>query len=198
MKPQYKVIFLLPVIVSCQSKDIESYQMSWMGWTFIIAIGIIISLVVLFKRRFADDAEDNAVKAAGNEALDTTPIGNYVGGHPQLNKPHPDFVFKRNSHCCIFFYSNHSDNPPELRFKIKAGSFRNISVEDITSIENGNHSLPDKALSLFKKKNKDQMALLKIRWMDGESEHTTMFSFVGNDAMDKAGKAKENLLKALN
>ncbi len=198
MKRPYFLIFILFAIFSCRSDNTESYEMSWMGWAFIIAVGIGIALFFVFEKRFIVEAVETSPKINENNAGDYKPIGNYIGGHPKFLKPVPGFVFRRNSHCCMSFYSNHSDNPPEFRFKIKAGSFRNISVENLSSVQNGNLSLPDKTLSTLRKKSKGQLALLKIEWTDGESMHSTFFSFEGNDARLKADSARENLLQALN
>jgi hypothetical protein len=198
MKRLFLPIFLLPLIFSCQSNNPGSYQMSWTGWAFLAAVGIGVILVFILKKGVVSEADESRGKISEIASDDFKPVGDYIGGHPEIPKPVPGIVFRRNNHCCMSFYSNHSDNPPEFRFKIKAGSFRNISVEDRSSFENGNISLPDKTLSLLRKKSKDQLALLKIDWMDGESGHTAVFSFTGNDAMQKANKAKENLHRALN
>jgi hypothetical protein len=202
MKRLYLVIFLLPLIFSCQSNNLGSYQMSWMGWAFLAAGGIGAVLIFVLKKGVVSDGDGSTAKANEYASDEFKPVGDYIGGHPKFRKPDSGFIFRKNSHCCMSFYSNHSDNPPEFRFKIKVGSFRNISVEDPSSFQRGsllNHiSLPDKTINLLKKKSKDQLALLKIDWTDGESGNTAVFSFQGKDAMEKANKAKENLLEALN
>lgn len=201
MKRLILLIFLLPLIFSCQSNDFEAYQMSWMGWGFMAAGGIGILLVFVFRKGIIEDTEENSLKIQDLEAAGFKPLGNYVGGHPAIQRPVPGIVFRKNSHCCMFFYSNHTDNPPEFKFKIKIGSFRNIVVEDNSSFNKGISSerstLPGKALNIFRKKRKDQLALLKIDWTDGESIHSLKFSFEGNDAVQKAHDAKESLVQAL-
>jgi hypothetical protein len=197
MKQIFILTFFLSAIVPCKGGDFESYQMSWMGWAFIIATVAGISLFYIFRKRFTDDGDESRAKVNENAANDYKPIGDYMGGHPEIRKPVPGFVFRRNSHCCMFFYSNHIDNPPEFRFKIKVGSFRKISVEDMVLIEKDNHSLTEKTIDLLRKKDMDQLALLKINWHDGVTEHSTVFSFEGNDAVKKAGKAQEDILQAL-
>lgn len=37
MKRLIFLILLIPVLFSCQSNNFESYQISWMGWTAVIA-----------------------------------------------------------------------------------------------------------------------------------------------------------------
>lgn len=202
MKRSIFLILLIPVLFSCQSNNFASYQMSWAGWAIVIASVLGAVLIFVLKKGVVDDAEEKNAKLKASSALDFEPIGNYIGGHPVIHDPVPGIVFRKNSNCCLFFYKNHSYDLPELKFKIKIGSFRNVSVEDPSL--SGNKLLSDRialseeAIALMEKKGKDQSAILKIDWVERESKHSTLFSFDGNDAVKKANTAKENLLQAIN
>ncbi len=202
MKRSIFLSLLLALLYSCQSGHFDSYNMSWIGWTTLVVTGTILFILFVLKKGVVDETEDNlSAEAQMNSSAMFGSFGNYIGGHPAIQQPVPGILFRKNSNCCLFFYRNHDYNPPELKFKIKIRSFSNISVEDFSSFDkrrrNGGIKLTPEAEALLKKKKKDQTALVTIDWTDGESDHSTVFSFDGSDAVKKANTAKENLLQAL-
>ena len=203
MKQLPLLFILMSLMVSCQSNDYGSYHISWMGWIILIAIGLAMFLILVLRKGVAREVEGKkAVFTTEISHKDFAPIGNYIGGYPGSDNVINTTIFKRNSDCCLFFYKDHSYNLPEYKFKIKIKSFKSISVEDLPSIKkkvtSGSVSLTSAAGSMLKKKKKKQMAFVTINWTDGQSDHSTVFSFEGKDAMQKANIAKDNFLRAVN
>jgi hypothetical protein len=202
MKQLPLLIFILPLAVSCQINDYGSYHISLIGWAILIAIGIMMFLVLVLKKGVVPETEGkNPVITKGVSHNDFEPIGSYIGGHPGSESVIPDTVFRKNSDCCLFFYKDRSYNMPEFKFKIKVKSFKNISVEDLPSLEkkitSGSLTLTSAAHSKLKKKN-GQLAFVTIDWTDGQLNHSTVFSFEGKDSMQKANIARDNFLRAVN
>jgi hypothetical protein len=203
MKKLHLIIPLLLLFVSCQHNDYESYKMSWIGWLVLVAIGAAVFMVLVLKKGVADMSDEkNPVTMKDGSFAGFEPIGSYIGGHPTSENKISTTVFRRNSDCCMFFYKDKSYSMPEFKFKIKIKLFKNISVEDLPSIEkkitSGNINLTDTTENTLKKKRKAKTAFLTIDWGDENSTHSTIFSFEGDNAMQKANKAKDNLLRALN
>lgn len=148
-----------------------------------------------------ETGEEQAVMVKSISSDKFESFGNYLDGHPEIQNPVPGIVFRKNNNCCMLFYQNHIYDPPEFKFKIKIRSFSDISVEDLSSfgegLRSGRIKLSDEAGILLKNRKEDQTALVTINWTDGQSSHSTVFSFEGNDALKKAAAARGNLLKAL-
>lgn len=203
MKRLSLVFPLLFLLIFCQSNDYGSYHISWIGWIIIGAVSLAMFLILVLKKGLVKEGEHKKNPATpGISHNDFAPMGNYIGGHPGSDDIINSTVFKKNSDCCLFFYKDHSYNLPEYKFKIKIKSFKDISVEDLPSIEqkltSGTITLTHPALNVLKKKKNGQMAFITLNWTDGQSGHTIVFSFEGKDAMQKANIAKDNFLRAVN
>jgi hypothetical protein len=203
MKRLILLISLVPMIVSCQSNDYESYKMSWAGVAVAAVIGLAILVVFILQKRAVDETKENTNTALKDgSTVDFKSMGSYIGGHPASENMIPTAAFRRNSDCCMFFYKDRSYDMPEFKFKIKIKSIKNVSVEDLPSIEkkfsSGGINLAGEAITALRKKRKRPMAFITIDWTDGQLNHSTVFSFEGSDAMQKANNAKDNFLRALN
>lgn len=176
--------------------------MSWIGWAILIAIGLTAFVIFVLKKGIDETEEKKPESYKSETSVDFENMGSYIGGHPNIENPISNTVFRKNSDCCLFFYKDRSYSMPEFKFKIKVKSFKNISVEDFHSIEkklsSGTISLTSAASSAIMKKKNKQTAFLTINWKDGLSDHSTVFSFEGKDSMKKANIAKDSFLRALN
>lgn len=201
-----KLVFLFPLfqlMASCHLNDYGTYHISGIGWGVISTIGMGMFLILVLKKGV--DNEGGPKKNLPSQGLshnDFETIGNYLGGHPASANMITSTVFRKNSDCCLFFYKDGSYSMPEFKFKIKIRSFKDITVEDLDSIEkkiaSGTITLDSVSTSSLKKKKNGQLAFVTINWVDGESDHTSVFSFEGKDATQKANKAKDSFLRALN
>jgi hypothetical protein len=197
------LFILISLMVSCQSNDYGTYHISWIGWTIIGIVVLVLFLILVLKKGVVKEREQTKHPTVqGISHGDFEPMGNYFGGHPGSENMITSTVFRKNSDCCLFFYKDGSYNLPEYKFKIKIKSFRSIFVDDLPSFEkkvnNGNITLTGAAGRILKKKKNSQIAFVTINWTDGESEHSTIFSFEGKDALQKANIARVSFLQSIN
>lgn len=190
-------------MVSCQSNDSGSYHISGIAWIILIVISLAMFFIFVLKKGVAEDGEENKNSdSSGISHSDFEPMGSYLGGHPASDNIITNTAFKKNSDCCMFFYKDHSYNLPEFKFKIKIKSIKNISVEDLSSIEkkltSGDIDLTVEAAKAMKKKKIKPQAFITIDWTDGQVIHSTLFSFKGKDAMKKATNARDSFLRMVN
>src|ERR1035437_9831768 len=201
---QFPVLFILiSLMVSCQSNDYGTYHISWIWWTIIGIVVLVLFLILVLKKGVVKErAQTKHSTVQGISHSDFEPMGNYFGGHPGSENMITSTVFRKNSDCCLFFYKDGSYNLPEYKFKIKIKSFRSIFVDDLPSFEEkvntGNITLTGAAGKILKKKKSCQMAFVTINWTDGQSEHSTVFSFEGKDALQKANTARVSFLQSIN
>ena len=203
MKRLPLLLSIISLLESCQSNDYGSYHISLIGWTFMGALGLIMFLILVLKKGVVKEGGHvNKSSVPGITLIDFEPMGNYLGGHPASDNVIASTVFRKNSDCCLFFYKDGSYSLPEYKFKIKIRSFKNIFVDDLSSFEkkliSGAITLTKEASNLIKKKNDGQLAFITINWTDGQSDNSTVFSFEGKDAMQRANTAKDSFLQTLN
>jgi hypothetical protein len=203
MKQLSLLFTLISLMVSCQSNDYGSYKISWMGLVIVGIVGSAMFLILVLKEGVDKEAEPmNHSNAQHISHKDFEPMGNYLGGHPGSENMITSAVFRKNSNCCLFFYKDGSYSMPEFKFKIKIKSFKNIFVDDLSSFEekviSGRIKLTSAAGKILKKNKSGKMAFVTINWTDGQSEHSTVFSFEGKDSLEKANTARGNFLQSLN
>lgn len=203
MKRLPLLLAVMSLLVSCQSNDYGTYHISWIGWAFMGALGLILFLILVLKKGVVKErGQINKSAVQGITLSDFEPMGNYLGGHPGSESVIASTVFRKNSDCCLFFYKDGSYSMPEYKFKIKIRSFKNIFVDDFSSFEkkltSGAITLTKEASNSIKKKNDGQLAFITINWTDGQSDHSTVFSFEGKDAMQRANTARDSFLRTLN
>ena len=179
------------------------YHISWMGWTIVGVIGLAMFLILVLKKGVVKEGEQTKHSTAQNTSHnDFESMGNYLGGHPGSENMIASTVFRKNSDCCLFFYEDGSYNMPEYKFKIKIKSFKSIFVDDLPSFEkkvtSGNIILSGAAGKILKKKKSRQLAFVTINWTDDHAEHSTVFSFEGKEALQKANTARANFLQSIN
>jgi hypothetical protein len=125
-------------------------------------------------------------------------FGTYVGGHPDADITLSDMQIYKEKNMIRFYQGNLLISTPTLKFSIDADKIINIEIEDATSIEKrltvGRLLLVGVFAFAWKKKEKNELSFVVIDWNDGRFDHSTTFSFEGQNAMQKANIARNNLI----
>lgn len=180
-----------------------------MTWTtIIIAIFVLFTIWQLTKVKEIEKTE-----AAFNEALKTEGIdlstkvwlGNYVGGHPEIdNSLTHVFSFKSKNNLKLYakMYKNSADIST-----VYFSHLADIPIEKITNISIEDTSTIDKKVTLgrvllvgvfalaWKKEKINKQAFLNIIWNDGKYMHETLFRFKDLGAFQEANKIRNNLIR---
>lgn len=166
---------------------------------FIIALALIIYIVVVGSKKNKQDWAVLIQKGITKESL--IKAETYVGGHPELDKNLTNSVIYKLENELIISDQLAPNAPPVKRCTIPIESVKNINIEDSSTIENkvtlGRAILVGVFALAWRKKKKNELAFVTIDWNDGKFEHSTIFSFEGINAMQKANTARNALIKIL-
>ncbi len=173
-----------------------------MGWAIIIVLiaGMIATIIYGLSKSSKIEA---IMKGKGFDMKDKIDTGKYIAGHPDIDKSLKlTFIIQKENEFHIFEYPNGSslDHPIE-KACIKNDLVKNIIIEDATTIEKRVTAARMLMVGLFafaiKKKKKNEMSYITIQWNDGRFDHETYFEYEGRDAMQKANKARNMMIRTL-
>jgi len=186
---------------SCTNTDeYGNTHVSDFGWLILIFaisfVAYIIYVMIQDKKKSKNFLKEKKLKLE-----DFYPVGNYVGGHPNLkNIAHDVYAVRFDKN--INFYSIPvlgSSAPIDLKAFIPFDTINNITVEDKSSIERrmtvGRLFFTGIFAFAWKKKQRNNDAYLLIEWKDGRFMNTTTFNFTGDNAFLHANNARSAIIK---
>lgn len=186
------------LLSSCTINDQGEFELTWLFW-FLLVMFVLLIVSTGISNSKRQEKTNKILHQRGISESDLIKTGSYVGGHPEgdvtivgtyiYNKPDELIICERQSELQV----------PSEKFKISKNSIKNIVVEDSSSIENkvtlGRALLVGIFALAWRKKKKNELAFVTIEWNDGRFDHSTIFSFEGKDAMQKANTARNKLIK---
>ncbi len=186
------------VICSCTVDDVGETHVTSLGWLLIVGLPIL--FVFMVKSGQKNKVKTDAFLAKrGIKQTDIVPYGTYVGGHPDADENINYAVIYPKDKKLIIAKQLHESIPPEDKVSIVITSIKDITVEDASSIEKkvtlGRVLLTGVFALAWRKSKKNELAFVSIDWNDGKFNHSTLFSFEGKDAMQKANTARNKLIK---
>ncbi len=192
---------LLFMLYSCDIYKGEIY----FYWQFKVFLGVVVVLVLLIAlvRSVNKDEKRNQAryKKEGINPLEIISTVTYSGGHPNINDNiNPSVIYKQKDEL-IIAYRQFPNMYPVAKGKIKLERIKDIVLDDATTIDTkitvGRILLVGIFALGWRKKKKNELAFVTIEWSDGRFKHSTIFSFEGKDAMQKANSSRNKLLKII-
>lgn len=163
---------------------------------FIIYIFITLSNVYKTKKQW------KALNHQGITKENLITVETYAGGHPGMDNNISDTVLYKFENLLIIADQVSPGAPPENKSFIPLESIRNIGIIDSNSLENIIKNEKAFLVGTFaltwQNKRENEQVFVIIDWCDGNLEHSTIFSFEGRKAMQKAKIALKALIKILN
>ena len=194
------LLFALVVLLLVSCEEDSNGDISISAWFWVILVGaFVIAIIVAANEN--KNKEENKSKIITQNNLSNIDATNasYVGWHPDCDATVLD-LYCALSGGKICFYSLGGNNlNPGLVFSIKTEAIQNIELEDATSIENkvtlGRLVLVGIFALAWKKKKKNELAFVVVKWNDGRFDHSTIFSCEGENAMQKANSLRNLLIR---
>lgn len=198
------LLFVVSIVMwmfsSCTFDNSGNPHITTFGWIIIVAIP------VLFIIMGASGSEkkkktDQILLEKGLKQEDIIFLGTYIGGHPDLDDNISfSVIYPKNNILIIAKQISELEVPVE-KCSIAIESIKDVAIENASTIENkvtlGRVLLVGVFALAWKKKNKNELAFISINWFDGKFEHSTLFSFEGKDAAQKANTARNRLIKII-
>jgi len=128
-------------------------------------------------------------------------VGTYIGGHPNIYTSKFRAVIYKFEKDLIIAEQFSPRTPPERKAFILGSSVKNVQVEN--SIFDGDHIIPERPLMvdinshILPHEKKTELQFVIINWEDGQSVYSTIFSFDGKNAIQKANAARNAIVKAI-
>jgi hypothetical protein len=183
------------LLVSCE----DNYKGD-SGWFLILLIGLIVIFIILGRNANKQKAKnkDRIITKYNLSNLIKTDAS-YVGGHPMRDTMIPDLYCALSDNKLRFYSLGGSKVGPGLVFSIPKDAIQNIELEDASSIEHkvtlGRIILVGVFALAWKKKEKNELAFVIIKWNDGKFDHSTIFSCEGQNAMQKANTLRNLFIR---
>lgn len=203
MKKLYLIFFPLIIILflnSCEITDDGNIHITDLGW-YCIIVFIVIFIFTGVKSNIDRNNFDNYLKKKGINKSKLVSVGTYVGGHPNIDNNIEDALIYVSDESFKIAKKISGKRPIAFYTPIPIASIKNISLEDSTTIDKkvtlGRVLLVGIFALAWKKNKKNEMAFVSIDWNDGRFDHSTLFSFVGTDATQKANTARNKLIRML-
>lgn len=201
-KPNLMCLIALLTLSSCEENGTPATE-SWV----IIVVFIVIFIIVMIHENIKSGKVNEEAKAKGDDPHSYKEIGTYIGGHPSVDKQKTYVLARKNDQVIEFwegimgyngeFSSSHPDKIEGFEIPIEA--VEDIRIEDKTSIERevgaGRMFLVGMYAFAWKKKKKNEMAFVVIKWKKGKFENETLFAFEGKGSVTKANTARNELIK---
>lgn len=172
--------------------------------TWFAIIGIVVVLFIFISAISGSDQEKKnkeKLKEMGINPEDKINMGKYVAGHPDIDESIEKVViYSIEKTLQIFFQESDTlISMPEKRGAIEINMIQDITIEDATTIEK-NVSIKRMLLVgvfafAWKKKKKNELAYLVVKWNDGKFEHETIFEYEGKGAMENVNSSRNKLIK---
>ncbi|MFW5600413.1 MAG: hypothetical protein ACOCOC_04185 [Prevotella sp.] len=198
-------LMALPLVMTLTSCE-EDGSLSAGGWIGTIVF-IILVVVAIVNESVKSNKVNEEAMAKGDDPHSYKDVGNYAGGHPNVDKELKYIHAKKNGQVIEFwqgimnfdgtFMSKHPEKVEG--FEIPIDAIEDIRIEDKTSVERqvgaGRMFLVGMYAFAWKKKKKNEMAFVVIKWKKGKFENETLFVFEEKGAMTKANTARNELIK---
>lgn len=197
MKKLLISISFMLMLVSCSFNAQDELVVAlWFKW--LIAIVIVLVILIVMSAIFSGNEVSEYLKNNNLSILDFKKCGTYIGGHPALDVT-VEGISIRKSETKIEIYRFPSISEiPVLIADIPINSISGINVEDSSSMEKritlGRVLLVGIFALAWRKKKKNELAFVTIEWKE-KFENSTIFSFEGQEAMQKANTARNELIK---
>lgn len=150
---------------------------------------------------------DKEIKKMGLDLEKMIPAGKYVHGHPKLDDPIQFTLIDSDKENLLIYNENRpienawTPPPPEMIATIPLDKISDIVAEDSSTVERrvtlGRLAIAGVFAFALKKKKKDELAYLSIKWKQGKFQHETFFEFEGKGAMSMANKARNCLISII-
>lgn len=182
-------------------------EISDFGWFLIIATGITIAFTVLYYTTGGPEAnrkfKAKKLKDYGiNSLSDIKSIGKYVGGHPRMD----DLIefcswYKKGNELIFCQKKNKYEEYPKQAMSIPINAISDVVLEDSSTMDRrvtlGRALLVGVFALAWRKNKKNEMAFVAVEWRDGQFNHSTMFAYEGNGAMQKANTDRNAIIQVL-
>jgi hypothetical protein len=196
---KYFSCLLIPFLLSCEADDHVQTSSDAVVALIVILLVVFVGYMIVNTH---DSNEKYHVELKKNNIVmyDYKELGDYVGGHPNIDDMIKNIrVHKEDDQ--LVFYENELYQVPKLinNSAIKIENIDNVTIEDASSIENkitlGRVFLVGIFALAWKKKKKNELAFVVIQWHTGKFQNETTFSFEGTDAVSKANKSRNQIIK---
>jgi hypothetical protein len=201
MKNASSLVLLLPLLfASCQFDEAGDPSIAPWFWCVLGSAALMIVLLGVSGTKDVKHVEDH-LKTKGLKPTNFKKCGNYVGGHPSLDKPIVGTAILRSDDVLkIYEFPFSTKVPKYMAADIPIAAIKNIQVEDASSLDKkvtlGRVLLVGVFALAWKKKKKNELAFVTIEWKD-RFEHQTVFSFEGKLAMQSANTARNSIISIL-
>lgn len=166
----------------------------------VIIVVLVIAFLVLGSTQSQAEKEVNLkMNTIGMQKEDLFSTGSYIGGHPDKDQAIA-FCYGLQDYNNIIFYDwTNKGEIPQKQFVIPVDAIKNVTIEDLSTIENrvalGRILLVGVFALAWKKKDKKEISFLIIDWNDGKFDHNTTFTFEGEKALENSNICRNKIIK---
>jgi len=169
-------------------------------WWIVIILGVILLIILATNSTKKDIANANEELAKQGLSLSAfiQSKATYAGGHPNANEQFSSVAYIEKDGNLRFYAMPYDFQMPYFKFSIKKEAITNISLEDASTMESrislGRVLLVGVFALAWRKKKKNELAFVVIDWNDGKFDHSTTFSFEGENATQEANRFRNDLI----
>ena len=196
---KYLLTSMVFLFVSCDINDNGDFSLN--GFGYLIIIGIIsLFIYAIIEGNNKEKKYNEELISKNINITEFINIGKYIGGHPEINDiVESTLVRKEYDNLCLYKSELYKVPFKIDKSEIKIDDIDNITIEDKTTIENkmtvGRVFLVGIYALAWKKKKKNEIAIVDIEWHKGKFKNNTLFCFEGKDSFQKANKTRNNIIK---
>jgi arsenate reductase-like glutaredoxin family protein len=182
-------------------------EISGFGWWLIFVAVVSVLAIILYYTFGGPEAtrkfKEEKLEEYGIDSLsDIQNIGKYVGGHPRMNDLIEFCSWYKNGNELIFCKKKTKyEEYPKQAMSIPINAISDVVLEDSSTMDRrvtlGRALLVGVFALAWRKNKKNEMAFVTIEWRDGRFNHSTMFAYEGNGAMQKANTDRNAILQVL-
>jgi len=193
------IILLLSINVILTSCSLDSSGNASIASWFWVALVLFILVIVVggLIETSGTKTVNEALAKDGINPEDFRSCGNYVGGHPLINRTVNGVKIRKDNGKLNIYEYPFSSSTPKYLGKIEINLIKDILVEDASSIEKritlGRLLLVGVFAFAWKKNKKNEMAFVTITWKE-KFDYNATFCFEGKDARHKANVARSQLI----
>jgi len=137
------------------------------------------------------------LKEQGANVSKRVAVGKYIGGHPDIDKAVTSMEIIQSGSKLII-------NGHEIKktlAEIDSNKIADVCVDDATTMQSrvtvGRLLLVGIFAFAMKKKTKNELAYITLKWNDGRFNHETIFEFEGHGAMQRANTSRNAIIKLM-
>jgi len=166
-------------------------------------VAVLVFFVVIFGSAAAENKLQNEIKLIKDGVVISKmkPMGKYISGHPDLDTSFVNALVIVSGADLIIYSGDLDSRDLTFRATIPVVAIKNVSIEDETSIRHKVTLGRILFIGIFafaaKKKVTDELGYVGIDWYDGKFDHTTIFEFTGNGALQNANSCRNALIRML-